>query len=67
MACKMGNLTLKIEKREDTFSLNNIEVVKYGENAVSLTLPSGDGRAMAKVRFSKEDVKDLIIKLLAVL
>ena len=63
MATWQGNITLKMDEREDTYSPGSTEVERYGEDAIALKLSGGEGRANVVLRFSKGDCKELIRKL----
>mgnify|MGYP001139754334 CR=1 FL=1 len=58
-----GNMTLKMNGKEDTYSPGPIEVKKYAENAIALKFTEKDGRASALVRMSRADCKALITEL----
>jgi hypothetical protein len=63
MAGWQGNVTLKMDEKEDTYSPGSIEVERYGEDAIALKLSGGEGRASVVLRFTKGDCKALIRKL----
>jgi hypothetical protein len=63
----LGNITLKIDEKESIFSRGSYEVEKYGENAITLTFTSIDGRGVSKICFETKDYKNLLVKLLSVL
>jgi len=59
-----GNITLKMEGNEDTFSPGVMEVERYSDAGVALRFTSKDERAKAIIRFSPQECKTLIKKLL---
>ena len=63
----MGNITVKMDGKEDTYAAGSIEAKRYGKDAISLKFTSGDGRASAEIRFAPQDCKELISKLVNVL
>jgi len=58
-----GNLTLKMDEKEDTYSPGSIEAERYAEDAIALKLSSSDNRGIVTVRLSKEECKNLINEL----
>jgi len=58
-----GNMTLKMDGREDTFGPGSMEVERYEEEAIALKATSRDGRGSAVIRFSRQDGKKLINEL----
>lgn len=63
MAGWQGNITLKMDEREDTYSPGSIEVERYGEDAIALKVIGGQERASVVLRFTKVDCKELMRKL----
>ncbi|GAH80082.1 unnamed protein product [marine sediment metagenome] len=59
-----GNITLKMDGKEDTYSPGSIEVDRYGDEAIALNTTSGDERAKAVIRFSVRECKALIAELI---
>jgi len=65
-----GNITLRIDEKEDTFSPEgSIEVEKYGKEpeAFALKIVGGNGRCSVVVRMGREDCKELIKRIIGVL
>jgi len=62
-----GNLTLKMDNKEDTYSPGTIHIQEYTKGAFSLEFMEPDERAVAKVRMGREEYKELIQKLLSLL
>jgi len=59
-----GNMTLKMDEKEDTYSPGTVEVKKYTEVGIALEFTSKEGRGKATIRFSPEYCKTLIKKLI---
>ena len=55
-----GNITLKMDDKEDTYSPGTIEVEKYSEAGIALTFVSKEGRGKAVIRLSPEEFIELI-------
>ena len=62
-----GNITLKMDDREDTYSSGTMEVERYSEPGIALKFSSKEGRAKAVIRLGPEDSKKLIKKLIDIL
>ncbi len=59
-----GNITLKMDGKEDTYSPGSIEVDRYEEESIALKVTSGDDRAKAVIRFSVQECRALITELI---
>lgn len=59
-----GNITLKMDEKEDTYASGSTEVERYGDNAIAFKVTAGEGRARAATRFTRRDCKALINELI---
>jgi hypothetical protein len=55
-----GNITIKIEDKEDTYPPDAIEVKRYSDAGISLKFKTLGKRAEVTVRISPEECKSLI-------
>ena len=67
MADWLGNITVILDGKENTFSSGNIKIERYNPQAISLEFKSADGRVTSIVRLTPKDCKELIFKLVQVL
>lgn len=59
-----GNITLKMDEKEDTYIPGIMKVERYSDAGISLTFTSKEKRGKAIIRFSPEECKILIKKLI---
>ncbi|GAI56840.1 unnamed protein product [marine sediment metagenome] len=58
-----GNLTLKMDEKEDTYGPGSIQVERYAGEFFKLKLTDVDNRAGATAQFNKDELKTLINEL----
>lgn len=64
----MGNISMKMDGKEDTYSpVGSVTVEKYSEDAYALKIVGGDGRCSVIMRMGKKDCKEMIKKFTEVL
>jgi len=58
-----GNITLKMDEKEDTYLLDSIEVKRYAKDALALEITSKRQRAKAVIPLSRQECKSLVVEL----
>jgi len=58
-----GNMTIKMDDSEGTYSPGSIQIEEYAKGAFSLLFSSSEGRGIVTVRMEREEYKDLILTL----
>ena len=58
-----GNITLKMEEKEATYSLDSIEVKRHAKDALALEITSKGQRAKAIIPLSRQECKRLVAEL----
>ena len=58
-----GNITLKMEEKEATYSLDSIEVKRHAKDALALEITSKGQRAKAIIPLSRQECKSLVAEL----
>lgn len=58
-----GNMTLKMDEKEDTYFLNSIDVEKQADNALALKITTKGQRAKVIVPLSRQECKRLVAEL----
>jgi hypothetical protein len=58
-----GNITLKIDDKEDTYLLDSTEVKRYAKDAVALKITSKEQWIKAVIPLSRQECKRLVDEL----
>ena len=58
-----GNITLKVDEKEDTYLLDSIDVEKQAENALALKITTKGQRAKVIIPLSRQECKSLVAEL----
>ena len=58
-----GNITLKMEEKEATYSLDSIEVKRHAKDALALEITTKGRRAKAVIPLSRQECKSLVEEL----
>ena len=58
-----GNITLKMDEKEDTYSLDSIEVKRHAKDTLALEITGKDQRAKAVIPLSRQECKSLVVEL----
>jgi len=58
-----GNITLKMDEKEDTYLLDSIEVERYAKDALALKITTKRQRAKAVIPLSRQECKSLVVEL----
>ena len=58
-----GNITLKVDEKEDTYLLDSIEVKRYAKDALALEITTKGQRAKAVIPLSRQECKSLVVEL----
>ena len=58
-----GNITLKVDEKEDTYLLDSIDVEKHAENALALKITTKGQRAKAIIPLSRQECKRIVAEL----
>lgn len=64
MKWSSGNITVRIDDKEDTYSLGAMEAEQYSDGAFSLKVTDDQGKYTVVVRMNKEDLIELMRELL---
>lgn len=59
-----GNITVRIDDKEDTYSPGAMEAEQYSDGAFSLKVTDDQGKYTVVVRMNKEELKELMRELL---
>ena len=58
-----GNITLKVDDKEETYLLDSIEVKQYAKDALALEITRKNQRAKAVIPLSRQECKSLVVEL----